>query len=289
VFFHAEVKEGLPWAFEPVQQMVLAQPGETLHAAYRARNLSDRPVTAKARHVDTPKEAAAKYLDIIQCFCFLRQVLEPGQEKELPLVFRVDYDTAREHGEFHMTYQFYPRDKFPGENGGTAAPGQVQAQAQGTLEVRVKDHRNAIDDFRSVDLHLGKLRLAPNARLRSSDPGWVELAPQLESMDLTRYKDGKAAATVYRGALAPRRFAAVDLQVAEIRAVLAKTGAPGQVKNAVKPIRLGFEVKPGATTVVVLDLELLDLSDHPGRGYELLIKGYELYEDGRLLQKIPPA
>ncbi len=289
VFFHAEVKEGLPWAFEPVQGMVLAQPGETLHAAYRARNLSDRTVTAKARHVDTPKEAAAKYLDIIQCFCFLRQVLEPGQEKELPLVFRVDWDTPREHGEFHVTYQFYPRDKFPGGNGAAAAPAQVMAQARGTLEVRVKDHRDAIDDFRSVDLLLGKLRLAPHARLRSSDPGWLELAPQMESMDLTRYKDGKAAATVYRGALAPGGFAAVDLQLAEIRGILAKTGAPGPIKNAVKPIRLGFEVKPGATTVVVLDLELLDLSDHPGRGYELLIKGYELYEDGRLLRRIPPA
>ena len=291
VFFHAEVREGLPWAFEPVQEMVLAQPGETLHAAYRARNLSDRTVTAKARHVDTPKEAAVKYLDIIQCFCFLRQVLEPGQEAELPLVFRVDYDTPREHGEFHVTYQFYPRDKFPGDNGGTAAraQAQVQAQARGTLEVRVKDHRDAIDDFRGVDLLLGKLRLAPDARLRSSDPGWLELTPQLDRMDLTRYKDGKAAATVYRGALAPGRFAAVDLQVAEIRGILAKSGAPGQVKNTVKPIRLAFEVKPGATTVVVLDLELLDLSDHPGRGYELFIKGYELYEDGRLLRKIPPA
>ena len=291
VFFHAEVKEGLPWAFEPVQEMVLAQPGETLHASYRARNLSDRAVTAKARHVDTPKEAAAKYLDIIQCFCFLRQVLEPGQEKELPLVFRVDWDTPREHGEFHVTYQFYPRDKFPGDNGGTAAraQAQVQAQARGTLEVRVKDHRDAIDDFRGVDLLLGKLRLAPDARLRSSDPGWLELTPQLDRMDLTRYKDGKAAATVYRGVLAPRRFTAVDIQVTEIRGILAKTGAPGRIKNAVKPIRLGFEIKPGATTVVVLDLELLDLSDHPGRGYELLIKGYELYEDGRLLRRIPPA
>ena len=159
----------------------------------------------------------------------------------------------------------------------------------GTLEVRVKDHRNAIDDFRSVDLRFGKLRLAPSARMRSDDPGWLELAPQLDRMDLTRYKDGSSAATVYRGALTPGRFAAVDLQVTGIRGILRKTGAAEKVKNAVGPIRLAFEVKPGATTVVVLDLELLDLSDHPGRGYELLIKGYELYENDRLLQKIPPG
>ena len=283
VFFHAEVKEGLPWAFEPLQEMVLARPGETLHAAYRARNLSDRTVTAKARHVDTPKEAAARYLKVIQCFCFLRETLKPGQEKELSLVFRVDWDVPREIREFHVTYQFYPSDRFP--NGA----GEARAQADGTLEVRVKDHRNAIDDFRSVDLSLGKLRLAPYPGLKSSEPGWLELAPRLDRMDLTRYKDGTSAATVYRGALRPRRFAAVDLQVTGIRGILRKTGAPEQVKNAVGPIRLDFELKPAATTVVILDLELIDLSDHPGRGYELLVKGYELYEDDRLLQRIPPG
>jgi len=283
VFFRAEVKEGLPWAFEPLQEMVLARPGETLHASYRARNLSDRPVTAKARHVDTPREAAAKYLDVIQCFCFLRQTLDPGQETELPLVFRVDWDVPRHNKEFHVTYQFYPSDKFPEANGDTLA------QAQGTLEVRVKDHRNAIDDFRSVDLGVGKLRLAPHPGLRSSDPGWLELAPLLERLDLTRYKDGASSARVYRGRLQPRRFAAVDLQLTGITGILRKTGAPDPVKNAVAPIRLDFELKPGATTVVILDLDLLDLSDHPGRGYELLIKGYELYENDRLLRKIPPG
>ena len=279
VFFHAEVKEGLPWAFEPLQKMVLARPGETLHASYRARNLSDRTVTAKARHLDTPKEAAAKFLNVIQCFCFLRERLKPGQEKELSLVFRVDWDVPRENREFHVTYQFYPSDKFPKDAG----------VPEGTLEVRVRDHRNAIDDFKSLDLTFGKLRLAPNPRLRSSDPGWLELVPQLDRIDLTRYKDGTSAATVYRGTLPPQRFAAVDLQVTGIHGILQKTGTPDQVKNAVRPIRLEFELKPAVTTVVVLDLELLDLSDHPGRGYELLIKGYELYEGDRLLQRIPPG
>ncbi len=283
VFFHAEVREGLPWAFEPLQEMVLARPGETLHAAYRARNLSDRSVTGKARHVDTPKEAAAKYLDVIQCFCFLRETLKPGQEKELPLVFRVNWDVPRENKAFHVTYQFYPSERFPD------AGREARAQPEGTLEVRVKDHRDAIDDFKSVDLSLGKLRLAPSPRLRSSDPGWLELVPRIDRMDLTRYKDGTASATVYRGTLRPQRFAAVDLQITGIRGILRKTGVADRVKNAVGPIRLDFELKPAVTTVVILDLELLDLSDHPGRGYELLIKGYELYQDDKLLQKIPPG
>ena len=166
---------------------------------------------------------------------------------------------------------------------------RLPSRSEGALEVRVKDHRDAIDDFRTLDLSFGALRLAPEPGMESSDPGWLELAPLLDRMDLTRYKDGAAAATVYRGRLRPRRFAAVDLRVTGVRGVLAKTGGAVPVRNAVGPIRLEFEVKPDVSTVVVLDLEVLDLSDHPGRGYELLLKGYELYEDGRLLERIPPG
>ena len=167
--------------------------------------------------------------------------------------------------------------------------GEARSRSEGALEVRVKDHRNAIDDFRTLDLSFGALRLAPEPGMKSSDPGWLELAPLLDRMDLTRYKDDAAAATVYRGRLRPRHFAAVDLQVTGVRGVLAKTGEPVPVRNGVRPIRLEFEVKPGRAAMVVLDLEVLDLSDHPGRGYELLVKGYEIYEDDRLLERVPPG
>jgi hypothetical protein len=41
--------------------------------------------------------------------------------------------------------------------------------------------------------------------------------------------------------------------------------------------------------VVILDLEVLDLSDHPGRGYDLRVRGYELFANGELLEKVPPG
>lgn len=113
VNFRAEVRDGLRWHFEPLQKTVLAKRGETLHAAYTARNLADVPLTAKARHIDTPEEMAAKYLEIIQCFCFLRETLAPGEKKELGLVFRVDFNVPPQVKEFTITYQFYPIDKFP--------------------------------------------------------------------------------------------------------------------------------------------------------------------------------
>jgi hypothetical protein len=113
VNFSAEVKEGLAWEFRPVQETVLAKPGETLQALYKVKNLSKRPLTAKARHRDEPKDLADKYLEVIQCFCFIQQTLAPGEEKELPLVFRVGWDVPREVTEFRIKYEFYPIDKFP--------------------------------------------------------------------------------------------------------------------------------------------------------------------------------
>ena len=113
VRFFAEVKEGLSWEFGPVQGTVLARPGETLQAIYRVKNVSARPITAKARHLDESKELAAKYLEIIQCFCFIQITLAPGEQKELPLVFRVHWDTPKDVKEFRVTYDFYPIEKFP--------------------------------------------------------------------------------------------------------------------------------------------------------------------------------
>jgi hypothetical protein len=113
VKFSAEVKEGLAWEFRPVQETVLAKPGETLQAVYKVKNLSNRPLTAKARHRDEPKNLADKYLEIIQCFCFIQQTLAPGEEKELPLIFRVGWNVSKEVKEFRVRYEFYPIDKFP--------------------------------------------------------------------------------------------------------------------------------------------------------------------------------
>ena len=111
--FRGEVKEGLPWKFWPVQETILAKPGETLQAVYKAKNLSNVPITAKALHLDEPREMAAKYLETIQCFCFIRETLAPGEEKEFPLVLRVKQDVRSDLKEFRLTYEFYPIDKFP--------------------------------------------------------------------------------------------------------------------------------------------------------------------------------
>jgi Cytochrome c oxidase assembly protein CtaG/Cox11 len=112
VRFQGEVKEGLAWDFRPLKETVLIKPGETLRVIYSAKNLSDRPLTGKARHIDDPKDAE-KYLDVVQCFCFIRETLKAGETKELPLVFRLRAAVPESIKEFTLNYQFYPIEKFP--------------------------------------------------------------------------------------------------------------------------------------------------------------------------------
>ncbi|HWP49680.1 MAG TPA: cytochrome c oxidase assembly protein [Candidatus Limnocylindrales bacterium] len=111
VNFKGVVKNNLPWSFEPVQKLVLIQPGETLRNAYRVKNLSDKPVTGKALHGIEPRSQES-YLHIIQCFCFLQETLQPGEEKELPLTFQLSWDTPKEVKELEVTYEFYPLEFF---------------------------------------------------------------------------------------------------------------------------------------------------------------------------------
>lgn len=158
----------------------------------------------------------------------------------------------------------------------------------GSLEVRVKDHRDAIDDFKELILTIGGLRISPDASLKSTDPGWIELIPKVDRFDLTQYKDGESL-LIYQGQPAPQQFEAIDLEISQTKGILAQTEAPAKVENHVRPIRLQFTTEPGRTVVVLLDLEVLDLSDHPGRGYDLRVRGYELFANGELLEKVPPG
>ena len=158
----------------------------------------------------------------------------------------------------------------------------------GTLEIRVKDHRNAIDDFKELVLTIGALRLSPCARLKSTDPGWFELVPKVDHFDLTQYKGGNSL-LIYEAEPSSQQFEAIDLKITKTKGVLAQTGAPAKVDNNVRPIRLQFATEPGRTVKVVLDLEVLDLSDHPGRGYDLRVRGFELFANGELLEKVPPG
>ena len=168
-------------------------------------------------------------------------------------------------------------------------PYSVAAQSDsGTLEVRIKDHRDAIGDFSKFNIVIDKILVSPKPGLKIWKAGWNELAASGDPIDLTKYVE-KASARVFRASIESGSFDAFHLKVKTIAGVLKKNHTSLSIKNTIGPVKLSFDVPPRGETVLIIDLTVLDMSDHPPRGYELAIQGYELFTNGKLIQKIPPG
>ncbi len=89
VRFDASLDAGMPWTFTPVQRTMTLRIGETGLAFYEAHNPTDRAVAGQASYNVTP-DAAGRFFDKIDCFCFVQQVLQPGQTVQMPVSFYVD-------------------------------------------------------------------------------------------------------------------------------------------------------------------------------------------------------
>jgi cytochrome c oxidase assembly protein subunit 11 len=87
--FDASTAPDLPWRFQPEQAQVTAHLGEQTLVYYRATNLSHETVVGHASFNVQP-DAAGRYFDKIQCFCFSEESLGPGQTAEMPVLFFVD-------------------------------------------------------------------------------------------------------------------------------------------------------------------------------------------------------
>lgn len=89
VDFRADVHDTLPWEFKPQQKRLTVTPGETALAFYRAKNTTDRPIIGVSIYHMIPPESGL-YFNKIQCFCFDEQLLNPGEEVDMPLLFFID-------------------------------------------------------------------------------------------------------------------------------------------------------------------------------------------------------
>ena len=114
VRFDANIASSLPWRFAPEKGREIVTIGEREMAFYTAKNLSARPVKGTATFNVTPVQAG-KYFSKIQCFCFNEQMLKPGEEVRMPVVYFVDPrilqdPDAKGISEITLSYTFYPVD-----------------------------------------------------------------------------------------------------------------------------------------------------------------------------------
>ncbi|HVI30227.1 cytochrome c oxidase assembly protein [Hansschlegelia sp.] len=112
VRFDGNVAPGLGWKFGPEQNEMTVRIGETKLALFRAQNVSDKPITGTATYNVTPEQLGG-YFSKIQCFCFTKQTLQPGESIDMPVVFFVDPSLADDHeldgiSQLTLSYTFYP-------------------------------------------------------------------------------------------------------------------------------------------------------------------------------------
>jgi len=95
VRFDAETAADLGWEFRPLQASVEVRPGEERVVAYRAVNKTSAPMTGTATFNVTPYKAGI-YFNKLQCFCFTKQHLGPGESADLSVSFFVDADMLKD-------------------------------------------------------------------------------------------------------------------------------------------------------------------------------------------------
>ena len=112
VRFDSNVAPGLPWSFEPERRTIDVRLGEVVTVYYAVRNESARVTTGQAGYNVTPPTIGG-YFEKINCFCFTQQTLQPGEKRDMAVVFYVDAKLAtdaEQNGVNNITlsYTFFP-------------------------------------------------------------------------------------------------------------------------------------------------------------------------------------
>jgi cytochrome c oxidase assembly protein subunit 11 len=112
VRFDSNVAAGLPWSFEPERRTIDVRLGEVVTVYYAVRNESARVTTGQAGYNVTPPTVGA-YFEKINCFCFTQQTLQPGEKRDMAVVFYVDAKLAKDSDEdtvknITLSYTFFP-------------------------------------------------------------------------------------------------------------------------------------------------------------------------------------
>jgi len=89
VRFDASTVAGMPWEFRPVETTMKVRIGETVLAFYEAYNPTDL-VTAGTASYNVAPFSMGGYFNKIECFCFTKQVLQPGERVRMPVTFYID-------------------------------------------------------------------------------------------------------------------------------------------------------------------------------------------------------
>ena len=114
VTFTTHSHSSLPWEFKPITKGLDVKVGEVQDAYFYVKNYSDRPITGMATFNVTPPRAGFHFKKT-ECFCFSKQVLQPGEEQEMQVRFLLDSEMPDDVHELTLSYTFFDNDKYAGQ------------------------------------------------------------------------------------------------------------------------------------------------------------------------------
>ncbi len=106
VQFDTNVNPTLPWEFRASQFKQTVRPGEIAEMKFVVVNKSSKPIVGQAIPSVAPEQASL-YFNKTECFCFINQVLAPGEEKEMIVRYIVDADLPEKISTMTLSYTFF--------------------------------------------------------------------------------------------------------------------------------------------------------------------------------------
>jgi len=96
----------LHWQFHALETVIGVHPGEMRQVLFEVVNTSDHPSTGQAIPSYGPQQAGA-YFRKLDCFCFAKQTLGPGERRQMPVVFVIDPSLPADVPTITLSYTFF--------------------------------------------------------------------------------------------------------------------------------------------------------------------------------------
>jgi cytochrome c oxidase assembly protein subunit 11 len=106
VEFDANLRSNLPWTFRPLESSVKVHPCELATVIYEVTNTSDRALTGQAIPSYGPM-LAGQFFRKVECFCFDKQQMAPGERRQMPIAFVVDPGLPSEVNTITLSFTFF--------------------------------------------------------------------------------------------------------------------------------------------------------------------------------------
>ena len=138
---------------------------------------------------------------------------------------------------------------------------------QGTIEVLVSDHRDAIGDFSTFEVAISSIDL--HRADEPMDTGWLQLEPLRPLVDLTQVIE-EDSVLVVRQSVPVGSYDAVRINAIDVRGTLLD-GEEIALGSFSESARQEVTLANGQTATLLVDLKVQSRHDHPGQNYELLL------------------